>query len=424
MSLSEDDPMQLYQKFTESFNKIVPPPKQDETGQYHQFDSQLNFAPTEFNGVGFEPPSGAPGGSLFGTRPHYQYQPALASTIPGQSNSSPVSSQAGQMATLEPRQQDWYGGAGQQFPGLVTTEQQFTSYGVIPPYDYQQPYMLNESMFGFGVPPTERPPATASPVVNHSQLHAGQPYINLSSPPMMDDSLNMLRSQDENTTVPSFAGALGSGDNMAGHSLASKRKSVGLESLAMDQQPSSSTSSNRGRPRSKKTRKCDNAEMEEDGSVDGDKKEKKDNDRRWTNNQRERVRIRDINEALKELGRICSTHIKSDQPLAKLGIMNNAVEVIMTLEQQVRERNLNPKVACLKRRQEGSASDSWSPPPQSSLSGAPVNLLGGLGGMSPGLSTSYTASPPPSSMSHAGFNTSQTSRPDAGLLHNAAGQFS
>lgn len=49
-----------------------------------------------------------------------------------------------------------------------------------------------------------------------------------------------------------------------------------------------------------------------------------------------RIRIRDINEALKELGRMCSTHLKSDKPQTKLGILNMAVEVIMTLEQQVR----------------------------------------------------------------------------------------
>ena len=123
-----------------------------------------------------------------------------------------------------------------------------------------------------------------------------------------------------------------------------------------EQMPSSSTSGGR-RPRSKKSKKD---EEEFDGGSDcgtsesGGGKLKKDDDRRWTNNQRERVRIKDINEALKELGRICSTHLKSDKPMTKLGIMNNAVDVIMTLEQQVRERNLNPKVACLKRREEGS----------------------------------------------------------------------
>lgn len=49
-----------------------------------------------------------------------------------------------------------------------------------------------------------------------------------------------------------------------------------------------------------------------------------------------RIRIRDINEALKELGRMCMTHLKTDKPQTKLGILNMAVEVIMTLEQQVR----------------------------------------------------------------------------------------
>ena len=76
------------------------------------------------------------------------------------------------------------------------------------------------------------------------------------------------------------------------------------------------------------------------------------------NNARERIRIRDINEALKELGRICMSHLKSDKPQTKLGILNMAVDVIMTLEQQVRERNLNPKVACLKRREEEKADGS------------------------------------------------------------------
>jgi len=76
---------------------------------------------------------------------------------------------------------------------------------------------------------------------------------------------------------------------------------------------------------------------------------------------KERVRIRDINEALKELGRICSTHQKFDKPMTKLGILNNAVELIMSLEQQVMERNLKPGMACLNRHTNSSLTDYLSP---------------------------------------------------------------
>merc|ERR1711892_1157594 len=203
-----------------------------------------------------------------------------------------------------------------------------------------------------------------------------------------------------------FPGPLGNG-NMA--QIASKRKSTGIDSMPIDQQPSSSTSSGRGRPRTKRPKKGDDAEMAEDDSVDGEDKDKKDKDRdglgarRWTNNQRERVRIRDNNEALKELGRICSTHMKSDKPMTKLGIMNHAVELIISLEQQVRERNLNPKVVCLKRREDQSAGDSWSQP------GAGV-MRSASAGMSPGMQSSYSPAPSPAL---AGFMSN-----DVGMLQS------
>ncbi|XP_031948302.1 transcription factor E2-alpha isoform X7 [Corvus moneduloides] len=81
-------------------------------------------------------------------------------------------------------------------------------------------------------------------------------------------------------------------------------------------------------------------------------KDLRDRERRMANNARERVRVRDINEAFKELGRMCQMHLKTDKAQTKLIILQQAVQVILGLEQQVRERNLNPKAACLKRREE------------------------------------------------------------------------
>ncbi|XP_039297282.1 transcription factor 12 isoform X2 [Nilaparvata lugens] len=111
---------------------------------------------------------------------------------------------------------------------------------------------------------------------------------------------------------------------------------------------------------SKRARRYCSSADDDDGD-DPSTKAHREKERRQANNVRERIRIRDINEALKELGRMCMSHLKTDKPQTKLGILNMAVEVIMSLEQQVRERNLNPKAACLKRREEEKAEDSAGP---------------------------------------------------------------
>ncbi|XP_063066638.1 transcription factor 4-like isoform X4 [Engraulis encrasicolus] len=104
----------------------------------------------------------------------------------------------------------------------------------------------------------------------------------------------------------------------------------------------------------------------DDEDLTPEQKIERERERRMANNARERLRVRDINEAFKELGRMVQLHLKSDKPQTKLLILHQAVAVILSLEQQVRERNLNPKAACLKRREEEKVSSD----------GAPLSLAG------------------------------------------------
>ncbi|KAM6920406.1 transcription factor 3a isoform 1-T1 [Lycodopsis pacificus] len=91
---------------------------------------------------------------------------------------------------------------------------------------------------------------------------------------------------------------------------------------------------------------------EDDEDLPVEVKAEREKVRRMANNTRERLRVRDINEAFKELGRMCQLHLSHEKPQTKLIVLQQAVNVILNLEQQVRERNLNPKAACLKRREE------------------------------------------------------------------------
>ena len=52
--------------------------------------------------------------------------------------------------------------------------------------------------------------------------------------------------------------------------------------------------------------------------------------------------MRDINEAIKELGHMISAHTGASQTLTKLSIMQEAVNVITTLEQQLRGSGHRP----------------------------------------------------------------------------------
>lgn len=74
----------------------------------------------------------------------------------------------------------------------------------------------------------------------------------------------------------------------------------------------------------------------DDEDLSPEQKMERERERRMANNARERLRVRDINEAFKELGRMCQMHLKSDKPQTKLLILHQAVAVILSLEQQVR----------------------------------------------------------------------------------------
>ncbi|KAG7453408.1 transcription factor 12-like [Solea senegalensis] len=100
----------------------------------------------------------------------------------------------------------------------------------------------------------------------------------------------------------------------------------------------------------------------EDEDLSPEQKAERERERRMANNARERLRVRDINEAFKELGHMCQLHLKSEKPQTKLLVLHQAVAVILSLEQQVRERNLNPKAACLRRREEEKASAVMTDP--------------------------------------------------------------
>jgi len=395
--------MHLYQKFNESFNKIARP---DENSQYQQYNQQVNFRDS---GSPYAAPQAAQ--HTFPPKTEYQNGAPEGTNSPGLPVSTqPIPQPTGPQSSLPPMNpsNDWYNQPG--FPhGAPELDPQgylqnvyaggFPNYGA--PQDYHQSYgAMQDPLYGMfnGFPPSRPAPATPS---TEQLPHPPTNYLNLNGQPILGDALSLLRSQEQNITDNSFGDSLGP----SGAQIAIKRKPDEFKNEPMDaQQPTSSTSTGaRGRPRAKKTKKTEGAEDAMDDSLDGDAKEVKENERRYTNNQRERIRIRDNNEALKELGRICSTHMKSDKPMTKLGIMNHAVELIISLEQQVRERNLNPKVVCLKRREEQSAGDSWSQP------GAGV-MRSASAGMSPGMQSSYSPAPSPAL---AGFMSN-----DVGMLQS------
>ncbi|XP_074834565.1 transcription factor E2-alpha isoform X4 [Carettochelys insculpta] len=196
-------------------------------------------------------------------------------------------------------------------------------------------------------------PSSVMPLGNrHSSLVGGShPEDGLSSnasmlhnhvtlPPQTSSLPDLSRQQD---TYSGLTGGLSRASVSSGTSEIKREEKEDEENTSLAE--NSEEEKKEMKPSRNRTSSTDEALSLED-------KDLRDRERRMANNARERVRVRDINEAFKELGRMCQMHLKTDKAQTKLIILQQAVQVILGLEQQVRERNLNPKAACLKRREE------------------------------------------------------------------------
>lgn len=352
------DPMRLNQIFNENFNEIVKPKNVQE-------------------GFVYKDPVST---SVYGGGPGAVYDVTLAGPPPVYSAPEYFSFTSTTTTPADTRT-DWYG-VTQSGPEYVPAppEGSFPVTKTEPTYAGLTSYDWTPQMFGHD-PMYPGPSAgvenlqpggniqyqvctpTPSSSLQVPSLPPPPPLLGVQQPLELDDALNVMK-----THADISKNGLESTSNPA--SIADMGQNFGKRKLdefaGEDIHPSSSDSAGKSKAKSKRSRaKSDVSEAQsaEDTSMDPVDKESKDKDRRYANNQRERVRIRDINDALKELGRICHTHQKSDKPMTKLAILNSAVDVIMGLETQVRDRNLNPGVACLKRRSTGGSTDGMSPNP-------------------------------------------------------------
>ncbi|XP_041851867.1 transcription factor 12-like isoform X2 [Melanotaenia boesemani] len=218
--------------------------------------------------------------------------------------------------------------------------------------------LLNQSHHGHSgsastVPLTCHPPATVEAVTmnsNHSALQSrtqnGHPY-----PPR------------QRTTLQSIQGGGGGGLALQSN-LELKMEGREREEMMYTNHGHSSDSPRSDEESELKTHGENSARnsIHEDEDLSPEQKAERERERRMANNARERLRVRDINEAFKELGHMCQLHLKSEKPQTKLLVLHQAVAVILSLEQQVRERNLNPKAACLRRREEEKVSAVMTDP--------------------------------------------------------------
>ncbi|XP_069072325.1 transcription factor E2-alpha isoform X4 [Pleurodeles waltl] len=197
----------------------------------------------------------------------------------------------------------------------------------------------------------------ANLVGSHSEDGLPNNLHNHASLPSQGNSLSELR-QD---TYSGLTGLGRSSVSSGGTDIKREDKEDDENTSVADNSEDEKKESKMSRNRSRMSLNSQDEDEDEDDNLPPEQKAEREKERRVANNARERLRVRDINEAFKELGRMCQLHLNSEKPQTKLLILHQAVSVILNLEQQVRERNLNPKAACLKRREEEKVSGVVDP---------------------------------------------------------------
>jgi hypothetical protein len=388
----------LYQVFQESYNKVATsPPIESSTASSAVVGGLIKPSAT-MDAYGQLPPQNGAGGYVMTAPTSSEFHSASAANMwanpyPGADLDFPAAN--GLSAASYRGQPQFY---GQEFYDIQQPQQQQSFPGMHQQQHYDSSMMVASSMPG--APPSY--PASPPPHTTASNWPP-QPYTNPAVTTKVEPPQTPTPVEGGFHYLPEAIGGVPSGGPATP---ATSVVSNGLDPFDpfILEQPSSTASNSPGPPmgggggskrgggRGKslkgvanggvgKRRKAEAGLEIGDGEINVDPLTRavKEKERRVSNNSRERIRIRDINEALTELGRVVMTlrPKAADKPQTKLAVLNMAVDVITHLEKKVRERNLNPAALALNRGPGGPfptpAASTASAASSSSMMGPPAN---------------------------------------------------